>query len=322
MMEETIRLLLKRGADPNSSNVPWPVIFFAIKAADVEAVRLLLLCGASTSEKLPEQKGGLAPLHIAAALPGEEGELITELLLDALADPDTRAAEDDSFLNTTLEDEWMKDRISEDSLQKLGGRTALHIACAREDNYRVSSRIVQLLLQHHADPNLLVNGHSPLALAIISGNDAAIYELLRKGADPNLTLTHGVGTALCVATATDHENRRTPRERLKLIDKLVASGADILAPIPVGPRRSLGTAVDYAYYNFNLDRRIAHMPYHALNPAERLIYNSRRELLAHIGSVLRLKAVEREKRKIEEEQRSGDTSGKQNLNKFSINIKH
>ena len=48
------------------------------------------------------QKGGLVPLHIAAAIPGEEGVAITELLLNALADPDARATEDDSFLNRTL----------------------------------------------------------------------------------------------------------------------------------------------------------------------------------------------------------------------------
>ena len=39
---------------------------------------------------------------IAAAIPGEEGVAITELLLNALADPDARATEDDSFLNRTL----------------------------------------------------------------------------------------------------------------------------------------------------------------------------------------------------------------------------
>lgn len=48
------------------------------------------------------QKGGLAPLHIACAIPGEEGVQITELLLNALANPDVRAKEDDSFLNRTL----------------------------------------------------------------------------------------------------------------------------------------------------------------------------------------------------------------------------
>ena len=48
------------------------------------------------------QKGGLSPLHIASAIPGEEGVLITELLLKAGADPDIRAEIDDSFLNRNL----------------------------------------------------------------------------------------------------------------------------------------------------------------------------------------------------------------------------
>jgi len=44
----------------------------------------------------------LAPLHISAAIPGEEGVQITELLLKAGANPDVRAEVDNSFLDKHL----------------------------------------------------------------------------------------------------------------------------------------------------------------------------------------------------------------------------
>ncbi|XP_048745481.2 ankyrin repeat and MYND domain-containing protein 1-like isoform X4 [Ostrea edulis] len=308
-MKSTLDLLLKRGADPNASGVPMPVLFFAIKSADVEVVKTLLEKGASTAITLPKEKGGLAPLHIASAIPGEEGMQITELLLEAGADPDVRATEDDSFLNRTLEEEWTKDVIMPDSQELLGGRTPLQIACARDDNYKNACRVVHLLLEYKANPNLLCNGFSALALSIASGNDLAIDELLLYFCDPSLPLTHGVGSALCAATSTEYEYRRKNiNQRLHLIDKLVKAGANILSPIPIGPKRIIGTAVDYAYYMFNQDRRISHMPFHALSHSERATYQARKKLLEHIGNILRTKAVEREKMRMDEEICSGRRS--------------
>ncbi len=77
--------------------------------------------------------------------------------------------------------------------------------------------MVEALLAHHADPNLLCNGHSPLSLAIACGNDKAVLELLSGGADPNLPLTHGVGSALCAATSPEYETSRSPQERINLV---------------------------------------------------------------------------------------------------------
>ena len=50
------------------------------------------------------------------------------------------------------------------------------------------------------------------------------------------------------------------------------------------------------------------MPYHALTHAERETYNARRRLLAHIGAILRNKAVEKERQRLEEEEREGRRS--------------
>nr|XP_035162151.2 ankyrin repeat and MYND domain-containing protein 1 isoform X6 [Callithrix jacchus] len=210
----TIQLLLRRGADPNVCRVPMQVLFLAVKAGDTDGVGLLLEHGARTDIRFPPQLGTLTPLHIAAALPGEEGVRIVELLLHAITDVDARAADKD------------------DTYQP--GQ------CARD--------IIRLLLSHRANPNLLWSGHSPLSLSIASGND--------------------------------------------LIDQLISHGADILKPVTLrqGEKVAVGTAVDYGYFKFFQDRKIAHCPFHTLMPAERETFVARKRLLEYMGLRLR-KAV-------------------------------
>lgn len=53
-MQSTMYLLLKRGADPNMSTVPMPVLFFATRNGDVNTVQLLLSKGANPCVKLPD----------------------------------------------------------------------------------------------------------------------------------------------------------------------------------------------------------------------------------------------------------------------------
>uniref|UniRef100_A0A2K6EGL3 MYND-type domain-containing protein n=1 Tax=Propithecus coquereli TaxID=379532 RepID=A0A2K6EGL3_PROCO len=262
----TIQLLLRRGADPNLCRVPMQVLFLAVRAGDVDGVKLMLEHGARTDIRLPPKLGALTPLHIAAALPGEEGVRITELLLHAVTDVDAQAADQDHVYGPDKPDLLFSSmKLSNEpgppstyysphaALPQEGGRTALHVACERE------------------------------------GNSKVVKELLSQGADPNLPLTKGLGSALCVACDLNYEHRRSTDSKLALIDRLISHGADILKPVILtqGDKVAVGTAVDYGYFSFFQDRKIAHCPFHALMPAEREMLLARKRLLEYLGSHLR-----------------------------------
>ena len=66
-----------------------------------------------------------------------------------------------------------------------------------------------------------------------------------------------------------------------------------MQPIAFGPKRTIGTVVDYAYYMYNPDTKLAQTPYHSLSVIERNIHNARRELLEHLGRRFREKATEK-----------------------------
>ncbi|XP_069459017.1 ankyrin repeat and MYND domain-containing protein 1 isoform X13 [Ovis canadensis] len=262
----TITLLLQRGADPSLCRTPMQALFFAVKAGDVDGVRLLLENRARTDIQFAPELGALTPLHIAAALPGEEGVKITELLLHAITDVDARAADQDDVYkqgkldllpsSLKLNNEAGPPRTyysKRTSVPDEGGRTALHVACEREDSYRI------------------------------------VKELLSCGADPNMLLTKGLGSALCVACDIIYESQRSLESRLALIDRLINYGADILNPVTLsqGDKTAVGTAVDYGYFRFFQDRKIAHCPFHMLMPAERETFLARKKLLEYMGLQLR-----------------------------------
>lgn len=314
-----MKLLLERGADPNMSVIPMPVMFLAIKAGHVDAVQRLLESGARTDLHLTAEQKGLYPLHVAAGLTGPAGPKITKLLLQALADPDVKAQD--------ASEVYKLDKISKEEMvagenmpfrgykpptninnisikaPNEGGRTPLHVACQKDTDYENARDVVALLLSHKANTNHLWSGHSPLSLAIASGNDLAVDELLGAGADPNLPLTGRVGNALCAAINI-YYSRHT---RIKLVEKLLKAGADILMPVLIGERGrgTIGTALDYAHYMFNKDWRIAHTPYHALKQSERELYNARCQLITMMAEHMRQAATSREKQRIENEKSQG-----------------
>ena len=50
-----IELLLRRGADPSLSSIPYPALCFAVAAGDIKIVRLLLEKGADCNRKMPSK---------------------------------------------------------------------------------------------------------------------------------------------------------------------------------------------------------------------------------------------------------------------------
>ncbi|XP_028650659.2 ankyrin repeat and MYND domain-containing protein 1 [Erpetoichthys calabaricus] len=316
-LQSTIKLLLSRGADPNISVVPVPALFIAVKAGDSKAVRHFLECGARTDLTLSKELKGLSSLHVAASLPGREAVEITELLLQAAADPDVMALDaedlhepDKNFSKEPPSGFSTKPRSSlgppnefyslPDKKTVEGGRTPLHVVCQQAINFRNAKDVVRVLLKYKADHSLLWSGHSALSLAISTGNHLAVEELLSAGADPNLPLGDRVGSSLCAVSNINYGNNRKPQEKMALLKRLIEAGGNILMPITLGDRvpPMIGTAVDYGFYSFFQDARIAQTSYHALNPAERELFNSRKEQLQLMADLLRDAVIQKEKERI------------------------
>ncbi|XP_042194920.1 ankyrin repeat and MYND domain-containing protein 1 isoform X3 [Callorhinchus milii] len=285
--KKTIKLLLHRGADPNIFTDPMQTIFFPVLAADVSGVKLLLETGVNTNIRFPKKSQGLlvgGGIDQTSKVSGVQQLIGFEV----------------KSLNHSGVPPHYFDQPA--IIPPNVGRSPLHIAAQRDDDYKNAHEIVQQLLTHNANPNTLWSGHSPLSLAIGSGNDLAVDELLNNRANVNLPLGNGVGSALASALNPTYEHRRSMQDRLALVDKLIRAGANILMPITIahGDNMTVGTAVDYAYFKFFQDQKIAQTPYHALTPEEREIFNNRRQLLKRLGGPLRHAAILKEKKRIDE----------------------
>ncbi|XP_045338325.1 ankyrin repeat and MYND domain-containing protein 1 isoform X14 [Leopardus geoffroyi] len=123
---------------------------------------------------------------------------------------------------------------------------------------------IELLLHRGADPNLCRVPMQALFFAVKAGDVAGVRLLLENGARTDIQL---------------------PAE----IDQLIDHGADILNPVTLtqGDKVAVGTAVDYGYFRFYQDRKIAHSPFYALTPLDREVLLARKQILEYMGLQLR-----------------------------------
>ncbi|CAF4138549.1 unnamed protein product [Rotaria socialis] len=284
-----IILLLRRGADPSSSDWPLPVLTLAIRAGDKQMVELLLKNKAQVNCQLDSiRHANLTPLHIACGCSSANAIDIVRLLLEHGADVNAESLSGNNEYISLVDPLIINTNRKIDTQQH--GRTPLHIACTREATPGTLN-LVRLLLEYQANPNVVCNGQTPLSLAIALGNQPLVELLLNhESTDPSTILDFGNGNALCTILSTFYEPGWTYAKRIQLIDRLLEKNPKVLYPIRFGPKNTIGSSVDFAHYMFSADTRISQTPYHSLTSQERVIYGERKDLLAYIAKRFRVEA--------------------------------
>eukprot|EP00803_Ostreobium_quekettii_P000391 evm.model.scf_50.2 EVM.evm.TU.scf_50.2 scf_50:43122-46902(-) len=161
----------------------------AIKANDTEQLRDLIANGEDVNA---EAENGDTPLILAAT---DGLEVITEILLEAGADPDAQnpmtgatALHVAAFVGHVGVAELLIPAMSDVDAKEVVGFTPLHFA-ARQDHLE----IVNLLIDAGAGVNeRSATGRPPITLAALMGHEAMVDELLDSGANPVLKADGGI----------------------------------------------------------------------------------------------------------------------------------
>ncbi|KAF0302530.1 Ankyrin repeat and MYND domain-containing protein 1 [Amphibalanus amphitrite] len=280
-----IRLLLRRGASPEASKVPFPAVHHALLADDKPLLAALLAAGGDPNSRLPHQLGGLSPLHVSCSLPGDGSLQLSALLLQRGADPN--AASD---RGSALLDPQLLQRRQLPLPEQLGARTPLHVVCQRPaDSYDqkvVSRRLMNLLEDSGADVEALCNGHSPTTLALLTGDMTLAVDLMTRGADPLRQLGPPHYDALGLAVSPAVEPAFQLEERKQMVRTLLAYGSNVLNEYPLEEEGRTGNILEFAQWINVTDDTLLTAPPHQLKGAQRGQKKQREAFLAFLSELV------------------------------------
>lgn len=233
--------------------VPWlnlgrppPTLSEAVAGGDVDLAASLLSQGADPDEP---RVFGLTPLMRAVL---RDDAAMARLLIDSGADPFADSPESVESIHIAAQanavdslEELLRERVDPES-RSLNGMNALDHAAATG-----SAEVIELLVRQGVDPNarseVIAQGHgyprdrggTPLMIATMAGEEAALVALLDSGADVNATSLSG-HNALLVAVWSD----QSPQ----LVQLLIEHGADasVIAACDEACSAPAGNALDWA----------------------------------------------------------------------------
>lgn len=194
--KDIAKLFLEKGARVNERDFNnSTALIHACNHSAVEMVALLLQHGADPNIV---RKSGISPLHLAAYNGYED---IAELLLKNGAKANERNVNN----NTPL-------------------AFSFFCFCENKNLYGPSAKIIQLLLEHKADPNIPAsNGSCPLHYAAQAGHEDMVELLLKNGAEVD---KRGNGNATALAFACGYGDKSSHRPNEKVVQLLLNSGAN------------------------------------------------------------------------------------------------
>ena len=180
---QAVRLLLERGADPNSAGADGTTaLHWAARNGDFALVQDLLRAGARADAT---NRYGVTPLSLACS--SGTGR-IASLLLASGADPNRLLRGGETALMTASRSGALEATMAliengadVNHAEEIGGQTALMWASAEGH-----ADVVQVLINAGANVNArLASGFTPLLFTAREGHLDVLSVLLRAGADPN-----------------------------------------------------------------------------------------------------------------------------------------